>query len=421
MKRIPSIRFDDFDNEWESHKFSEIFSILQNCTLSRAELSYEDGLALNVHYGDILTHFDEVLDVETAVLPRIPDEKVVFKFKQSTLRNGDIVIADTAEDETVGACVEIINSEGKTLISGLHTIPARPNQKFALGYLGYYMNSPSYHNQLFPLMQGTKVTSLSKSALQATGINFPSAWREQAAISLHFTELDNLIDTQQSKCAQMGSVVLSMREKLFAKPEQPFPENRFAGFSNTWRWRKLGEIAEKVTEKNTDSSIRETFTNSAEFGVISQRNYFDHDITNTDNIGGYYIVRPQDFVYNPRISTIAPVGPINRNRLGRNGVVSPLYTVFRTHDIDTVFLEWYFKCSYWHQYMYYNGNTGARFDRFSISDEVFFEMPIPWPTIEEQQKIGQFLEDVHSLVILYRQRLEKLKNIKAACLEGMFV
>ena len=71
---------------------------------------------------------------------------------------------------------------------------------------------------------------------------------------------------------------------------------------------------------------------------------------------GYYIVKNEDFVYNPRISTSAPVGPINRNKLGRTGVMSPLYTVFRPHDIDTTYLEYFFKCGYWHSFMNFNGD-----------------------------------------------------------------
>lgn len=115
----------------------------------------------------------------------------------------------------------------------------------------------------------------------------------------------------------------------------------------------------------------------AEFGVISQRDFFDHDISKLGSLDGYYIVRNEDFVYNPRISTSAPVGPINRNKLGRTGVMSPLYTVFRPHDIDTTYLEHFFKCGYWYSFMNFNGDSGARSDRFSIKDDVFFQMPIP--------------------------------------------
>ena len=175
-------------------------------------------------------------------------------------------------------------------------------------------------------------------------------------------------------------------------------------YTAPWEQRKLQEVANKVTEKNTDFGVQETFTNSAEFGVISQRDFFDHDISNADNIGGYYVVRNEDFVYNPRISATAPVGPVNRNKLGRNGVMSPLYTVFRTHDIDNTYLEWFFKSRYWHSFMFFNGDSGARSDRFSIKDAVFFEMPIPVPDIEEQKLIGIFLDHFDNLITLHQRK-----------------
>ena len=135
---------------------------------------------------------------------------------------------------------------------------------------------------------------------------------------------------------------------------------------------------------------------------------------------GYYIVKNEDFVYNPRISTSAPVGPINRNKLGRTGVMSPLYTVFRPHDIDTTYLEYFFKCGYWHSFMNFNGDSGARSDRFSIRDNVFFQMPIPIPDIDEQRKIGELLTCLDNLITLHQRKYEKLHNIKKSMLEKMF-
>lgn len=174
-------------------------------------------------------------------------------------------------------------------------------------------------------------------------------------------------------------------------------------FTIAWEQRKLKDIADKVTEKNADLAVEETFTNSAEYGIISQRDFFDHDISNADNIGGYYVVRNDDFVYNPRISATAPVGPVNRNKLGRNGVMSPLYTVFRTHGIDTTYLGWFFKSNYWHSFMYLNGDSGARSDRFSIKDAVFFEMPIPVPDFVEQHRIGVWLDSLDNLITLHQR------------------
>lgn len=172
----------------------------------------------------------------------------------------------------------------------------------------------------------------------------------------------------------------------------------------SWEQCKLSEIADKVTEKNAGLQYVETFTNSAEFGIISQRDFFDHDIAKLGSLDGYYIVKNEDFVYNPRISTSAPVGPINRNKLGRTGVMSPLYTVFRPHDIDTTYLEYFFKCGYWHSFMNFNGDSGARSDRFSIKDNVFFQMPVPIPHIDEQRKIGKLLTCLDHLITLHQRK-----------------
>ena len=182
---------------WEQRKLGDIFDFLQNNTLSRAELCSETGIAKNIHYGDVLIKFGEYLDASSSDLPYIPSQQIVDKFKGSLLQDGDVIMADTAEDETVGKCTEIAGLEGFPTISGLHTIPLRPKEKYESGFFGYYMNSSSYHDQLLPLMQGIKVTSISKSAILNTDISYPSDNAEQAKIGKFFIRLDNLITLHQ--------------------------------------------------------------------------------------------------------------------------------------------------------------------------------------------------------------------------------
>ena len=151
--------------------------------------------------------------------------------------------------------------------------------------------------------------------------------------------------------------------------------------------------------------VDEVFTNSAEYGIISQRDFFDKDIANTENIDGYYVVEPNDFVYNPRISTTAPFGPIKRNKLERSGAMSPLYYVFRPNNVDLSYLEWFFQTSCWYPFMRFNGNSGARSDRFAITDKIFNEMPISLPQdIEEQKRIGMFLTTLDTLITLHQRK-----------------
>ena len=159
----------------------------------------EMGAAKNIHYGDVLIKFGEYLDASKVTLPYISSYEMVEKYKASFLQDGDIIMADTAEDETVGKCSEIAGLQGFPTLSGLHTIPMRTKEKYASGYLGYYMNSEAYHNQLLPLMQGIKVTSISKGAIQDTVISLPINMAEQAAIGQFFRHLDHLITLHQRK------------------------------------------------------------------------------------------------------------------------------------------------------------------------------------------------------------------------------
>ena len=229
---------------------------------------------------------------------------------------------------------------------------------------------------------------------------------EQNLIVDFLQHLDNLITLHQCKY----NYLLRLKDCIFS-----------IMVKTTWEQRKLNKISDKVTEKNIGLQYIETFTNSAEFGIISQRDFFDHEIANMSSLGGYYIVRSEDFVYNPRISATAPVGPINRNKLGRVGVMSPLYTVFRTYDVDTTYLEHFFKSKYWHSFMNFNGDSGARSDRFSIKDAIFFEMNIPMPHIEEQMKIGEYLTHINNLITLHQCKLKLLKQIKQSMENGLFI
>ena len=214
-EKTPKIRFSGFTEDWEQRKLGEVFIYLRNNTLSREELNDEDGFAQSIHYGDVLIKYGECLNVSKVLLPYVDNKNIVNKFKKFYIQNGDIIIADTAEDETVGKCIEISGLVDHNIISGLHTIPLRPVNKFAYGYLGFYLNSNSYHNQLKPLMQGIKVTSISKNLLKTTTLNYPSNIQEQKIIGRYFDALDHLITLHQSKLEKLQKIKKSMLESMF--------------------------------------------------------------------------------------------------------------------------------------------------------------------------------------------------------------
>ncbi|WP_299141405.1 restriction endonuclease subunit S [uncultured Vibrio sp.] len=212
---IPQIRFKGFIGEWEEKSFGACFVNVGNNTLSRAELNYQVGLAKNIHYGDVLIKFGETLDADSELIPFITNNGVANKLKHTALKNGDIVIADAAEDNTVGKCVELFNVGELLVFSGLHTIAVRPTLPFASKYLGYYLNSASYHDQLSSLMQGTKVLSISKTTIQNTHVVFPNHVEEQAAIGNYFQKLDSLINQHQQQITKLTNIKQACLSKMF--------------------------------------------------------------------------------------------------------------------------------------------------------------------------------------------------------------
>ena len=214
-QKNPEIRFDGFTDDWEQRKFKDVFDGLQNNTFSRADLNYESGAVKNVHYGDVLIKFGDFIDVSKDELPFITDESQTTKYNSSFLQDGDIIIADTAEDSTVGKCSEIVGFQGVKLLSGLHTIPCRPKEKYAPKFMGYYINSDAYHKQLIPLMQGIKVTSISKSALQETDMILPKSFEEQAQIGEYFSNIDHLITLHQRKVDNLKNLKKYMLQNMF--------------------------------------------------------------------------------------------------------------------------------------------------------------------------------------------------------------
>ena len=201
-------------SSWEQRKFSDVFDFLRNNTLSRAELSESEGHTFNIHYGDILVKFGEVIDANRDALPRIADDGLTERLSCHSLADGDVIIADTAEDEAVGKCSELRGCGSERIVSGLHTIACRPMDEFAQGYLGYYLNSPAFHNQLFPLMQGIKVISVSKGAISDTDVRFPSL-PEQHAIGQSLSSLDSLITLHQRKLELLRNIKKSLLDRMF--------------------------------------------------------------------------------------------------------------------------------------------------------------------------------------------------------------
>jgi len=413
-RKTPKLRFKGFTDAWEQRKLGEVLISLQNNTFSRADLSSEQGIAKNVHYGDILVKFGEVIDVKTESLPMIVDEVIITKYKSSFLQNGDVIVADTAEDETVGKCTEIAGISDEIVISGLHTIPYRPLQKFASGYLGYYMNSASFHNQLLPLMQGIKVASISKVALQNTDILYPKSATEQAAIGKYFRHLDNLITLHQRKLDRLKNIKKSMLDKMFPKDGEVVPEIRFKGFTDAWEQRKAKELFVSTADKGYPELP--VLSATQDRGMIRRDENSINIFHDKENEAGYKRVLPGQFVIHLRSFQ----GGFAHSKI--EGITSPAYTVFGFYELENHDSE------YW-KYVFTSKSFIRRLetvtygirDGRNISYDEFLTLNFVYPPKAEQMAIARYLDKLSNLIALHQRKLDKLKNIKKSMLDNMFV
>ena len=376
-----------------------------NNTLSRAELSYDEGTVLNVHYGDVLIKYGSVLDVQKDDIPRIP-HRCREDFNGALLQDGDVIIADTAEDETTGKACEIGNLQGSAIVSGLHTMVCRPRNRMALGYLGYYLNSNAYHHQLLPLMQGIKVLSLSRSNIQKTSVSYPSAMKEQQLIASYFSQLDHLITLHQ-------------REFAFLCKEK---SKKFRYIKNAWEQRKFSDLVQ-IERGGSPRPIDDFITDSPDGlnwvkigDAPAQGNY----ITKTaekikpEGLSKTREVHPGDLILSNSMSFGKPY------IMGIDGCIHDGWLLIRnTYKVfDLTFLCHLLGTP---QMIIQYKSLAAGSTVNNLNKELVGNTVVTIPTIKEQRVLGQYLETLDNLITLHQRELEKLKNLKKACLEKMFV
>ena len=367
-----------------------------NNTLSRAELSYDEGTVLNVHYGDVLIKYGSVLDVQKDDIPRIP-HRCREDFNGALLQDGDVIIADTAEDETTGKACEIGNLQGSAIVSGLHTMVCRPRNRMALGYLGYYLNSNAYHHQLLPLMQGIKVLSLSRSNIQKTSVSYPIAVKEQQLIAYYFSQLDNLITLHQRQPFLHSPPDISLIVQL----TPPF-------YTFSWEQRKLGDMMNVTSVKRihqsdwTDSGVR--FLRARDI-VAAAKNEEPDD---------YLYISKEKYEEYSTLSgkvgvsdlLVTGVGTIGVPYLVRN--LEPLYFKdgniiwFQNSDkIDGKFLFYSFSAEQIQGFINESAGIGT-VGTYTI--ESGKKTPISLPNQIEQAKVGEFFQQLDNLITLHQRQ-----------------
>ena len=242
--------------------------------------------------------------------------------------------------------------------------------------------------------------------------------KEQQKIGNFLTAVDQRISLLKQKKAALETYKKGLMQKFFSQ-EIRFKDENSKDYPD-WVEKRLGDVFARSTLKNRENNISNVFTNSAIYGIVNQMEFFDHSVANKNNLEGYYIVEKDNFIYNPRISKFAPVGPLKRNKLD-SGVMSPLYTVLKNKIGNKTYLEYYFDTTHWHRYMCGIANYGARHDRMNIQNNDFMKMPIPYPSLEEQQKIADCLSSMDQSINKLKNQIEQTTQFKKGLLQKMFV
>ena len=393
---VPHLRFPEFSGEWKKCKFGDIAT------------GFDYGMNAAAKPFDGENKYIRITDIDEAS-STYNDKDIVSPDGRLTdnyvVNDRDILLARTGA--STGKSYLYRKSDGK------------------LYYAGFLIRANiTEHNPYFVFSQlhthrYWRWVSIMSARSGQPGINsqeyssfpiFTTSLHEENKISTLLSLLNERIVTQNKIIEDLKKLKSAIVDYTFT--------------NDTKSWRKqilLSDISTKIIRKNTDNRISNVLSNSANQGVVPQSEVFDREIANEDNTSNYFVISQNDFVYNPRKSVTAPYGPINKYNGELDGVISPLYLCFRTHDIDVDYLVWYFKSRSWYEYVYKNGDSGVRHDRVSIKDEVFFSMPLNIHSTLEQKEIAQRLNGIERFVRQEEQYLSLIQSQKDYLLQQMFI
>ena len=239
----------------------------------------------------------------------------------------------------------------------------------------------------------------------------PQNITEQRKIADFLIILDRRITAQQSLVDNLKKYKRGVMQSIFRQSSQ-----------DGWTTVKLGTIFKKVSRRNTNGNIKNVITNSAEYGLIPQRDFFDKDIAVDGNTSNYYVIDEGNFVYNPRKSNTAPYGPFNRYTLKEKGIISPLYTCLVLQaDINPAYLAWYFKSDAWYRYIYDNGSQGVRHDRVSMTDDLLMGIPVSFPAINKQGEIAELLDAIEYRQSATQNEYDMLIKQRNGFMQSLFI
>lgn len=402
--------------EWDVKPFTECFTLMRNNTYSRESMTDLPGKVANVHYGDVLIKYGAVLDFEKDDVPYL---KPGVQPNKDILKNGDLIFADTAEDETAGKAVEVQGVRPKMAVAGLHTVACRPQEGvFAPRYLGYYINSAAYHNQLLPLMTGTKVTSVSRAGFVSTSVAIPPK-PEQEKIAEALSDVDELLAAMTTLIKKKQAIKQGTMQQLLTG------KKRLAGFSGKWVEKRLGDCALIKARIGWQGLTTAEYLKNGPYYLITGSDFKDGRINWSQcyfvDKARYdqdkYIQIKKDDVLVSKDGTIGKVAFLDD--VPGEGTLNSGVFVIRSTDkmIDQPYLAWVF-LSRWFDDFIDRLVAGSTIVHLYQKDIVGFEFPVP-PTLAEQKAIAAVLSDMDAEIASLESKRAKYESIKQGMMQEL--
>ena len=390
LEKRPRLRFPGFDEPYKQCRIGDIYA-------ERSQRGASDMELLSVTMNDGVKPRSEIEGKDNS-----SEDKSNYKI----VRKGDMVYNSMRMWQGANG---ISPCDG--IVSPAYTV-LMPKREISNGYFAALFKSTKLVNEFRKNSQGmtSDTWNLKYPQIETIKVQIPSV-SEQDKVSALFSVLDARIVAQAQLVESLKKYKRGVMQSIFRRSSH-----------EDWAIVRLGEIFKKVSRRNSNGDIKNVITNSAEYGLIPQRDFFDKDIAVDGNTSNYYVIEEGDFVYNPRKSNTAPCGPFNRYNLKEKGIISPLYTcLVLQEDINPAYLAWYFKSDAWYRYIYDNGSQGVRHDRVSMTDDLLMGIPVYLPASSKQSQIAEILNAIENRLSAAQDEYNMLIKLKDGFTQQLFI
>lgn len=407
----PKIRFKGFSGEWKRSTLGDLALFSKGSGYSKSDICKE-GTPV-ILYGRMYTKYQSVFDeIDTFVNPK--DNSVVSK-------GGEVIIPGSGESSEDISLAAMVKNEGVILGGDLNIL--KFNKKVNdPAFMSMAITYSPTRAELSSYSQGKTVVHLRNSEIAKGTIRYPDI-SEQNTIVNYVLSLDAQISASTSRLASLKQMKAASLQAMFPQEGETVPKVRFKGFEGEWKKVKLNTFAKRIMRKNSNFESSLALTIASANGLVSQAEYFNNLVVGS-NIQNYYLLKKGEFAYNKSYSNGYPFGSVKRLDRYEQGILSTLYIVFSIdNSVSSDYITHFFDTTLWHKEIAERAEEGARnHGLLNIATRDFFDIYIWMPdSVKEQQSIASFFTSLDRQIALHTQRLEKLKQIKAACLDKMFV